>query len=441
MCITMRLFTVCLAVLLYNGCCSQSHQPGNNRMTSQEQLRRTSDITTMNTMYTTDTISITDTNSTDTNNVTTTSNTTNTTTTPSIVHPTNFSHTTNTTDITDTITNTSTPSQYFQLMSESTNITGTNTSIFQEDSGNQTSMLNTSSVAWNTSRMAEVGILQNANNLTEAASSEIFGESLNNDTILPCSGYLPDESNVHQFQVFAFERWVIQKCHYGLVWNQELCQCDWAPGHQFFSSTEEGGCHLTLNITFSESIVRDYAQNAFISVEQTVEVQPSDRDGQQNSHSGFFNPGLLRILFFAGNSYSSHLNIEIYFKSTQMSNNSSEMVILSNACYNSLGNISDSTLSLSLIPQTNVVRFSINGYYEDSQANLETNSWHLVNITIHHNQVVINMDGEEILHSSKFPESIWDSQCPLTIGGDPTSQNYFYGFIDDVLLWRQCSAE
>ncbi|XP_036366074.1 uncharacterized protein LOC118766613 [Octopus sinensis] len=332
-----------------------------------------------------------------------------------------------------------------QQTSVSTNNTETDTSLFQEESGNLSLVLSTTEAVGNVTEIPQQDALDDndqvmyVNNLTETASKKVVENSNKNDTEEKCSGYLPDESNAHQFQVFAFERWVTQKCHYGLIWNQDLCQCDWAPGHQFFSPTEEGGCDLTLNITFDESIIRDYAKNAFISVEQKVEIRPANRNEREDSVSGYFHPGLLRILFFAGNSYSNHLKIEFYFKRIELATNSTEMVILSNACYDSESNISESTLSLTLFPKIDVIGFAINEHYEEGQVNLEAEIWHQVNITITKGNVVINMDGQEVLKSHMFPEYIQNSQCPLTIGGDPTKQSFFYGYIDDILLWRQCS--
>ncbi|CAI9734183.1 basic phospholipase A2-like [Octopus vulgaris] len=176
-----------------------------------------------------------------------------------------------------------------QQTSVSTNNTETDTSLFQEESGNLSLVLSTTEAVGNVTEIPQQDALDDndqvmyVNNLTETASKKVVENSNKNDTEEKCSGYLPDESNAHQFQVFAFERWVTQKCHYGLIWNQDLCQCDWAPGHQFFSPTEEGGCDLTLNITFDESIIRDYAKNAFISVEQKVEIRPANRNEREDN--------------------------------------------------------------------------------------------------------------------------------------------------------------
>ncbi|XP_052829355.1 uncharacterized protein LOC128249524 [Octopus bimaculoides] len=387
---TMNLFSVCLTLLLCHACDSQPKPETESPMTSLKQLTYTPDTPHLTTTF-------------------------------------NYSL------------------QTPQQTSVSTNNTETNTSLFQEESGNLSLVLSTTEAVGNITEIPQQDALNDndqvmyVNNLTETASQKVVGKSNKNDTEVKCSGYLPDESNAHQFQVFAFERWVIQKCHYGLIWNQDLCQCDWAPGHQFFSPTEEGGCDLTLNITFDESIIRDYAKNAFISVEQKVEIRPANRNEQEDSLSGYFDPGLLRILFFAGNSYSNHLKIEFYFKRIELATNSTEMVILSNACYDSENNTSESTLSLTLFPKINVIGFTINEHYEEGQVNLEAEIWHQVNITITKGNVVINMDGQEVLKSHMFPEYIRNSQCPLTIGGDPTKQQFFYGYIDDILLWRQCS--
>lgn len=142
----------------------------------------------------------------------------------------------------------------------STNITETDISLFQEESGNLSLALFTTEAVGNITEIPQQDALNDknrvmyANNFTETASKKDVRTSNKNDTEEKCSGYLPDESNAHQFQVFAFERWVTQKCHYGLIWNQDLCQCDWAPGHQFFSPNEGNNFNRLIGINKVNSL-------------------------------------------------------------------------------------------------------------------------------------------------------------------------------------------
>lgn len=269
-----------------------------------------------------------------------------------------------------------------------------------------------------------------------------ISREMTTETILECSGYQADAKNNNNFQVYVYGSWVTQKCHFGLIWNQEKCQCDWNP--EIITELEETSqkmCDLTLNITFDDYVVRDYAKNTFIQVDPFVMIKANTKDDRSGINSGQFDPGRLTIHFFAGNSYSDMFQLRIDFKQAKNELNSSQEVnLITNACV--IGqNLTEATIALMIISTQQEVSFVVNDHVESAKLNTVSHQWHSLEISFVKGVVHIIDNDQLILNSTAYPAFVDLSQCPLSIGGNPTdAAKSFHGYIDSILLWRQCPA-